>query len=121
MSGTTTDSENQKKIFSLRDAREVLPVLKQITDEAVNEVQAQMDSVEKMTDENSEFPRIRSAIDSAVNAWAEKVTALGGNPKGLWLVDFDNGEGYYCWRYPEDVIDHFHSYDQGFSGRSLIC
>ena len=38
-----------------------------------------------------------------VEAWAEAVRALGLEVKGLWLVDFDNGEGYYCWKYPEDT------------------
>ena len=40
--------------------------------------------------------------------------------KGLWLVDFDNGEGYYCWSYPEPAITHYHGYDDGFAGRISI-
>ena len=31
-----------------------------------------------------------------------------------------NGEGYYCWSYPEATIAHFHGYDEGFSGRMKI-
>jgi len=38
----------------------------------------------------------------------------------LWLVDFDNGEGYYCWSYPEPAITHYHGYDDGFAGRISI-
>ena len=37
-----------------------------------------------------------------------------------WLVDFDNGEGYYCWKYPEDTVGHFHGYEDGFAGRISI-
>ena len=40
--------------------------------------------------------------------------------KGLWLVDWDCGDGYYCWRYPEASIAHFHGYDDGFNGRMPI-
>ena len=40
--------------------------------------------------------------------------ALGAEVKGVWLVDFDNGSGYYCWRWPETAIDHFHGYEEGF-------
>ena len=44
----------------------------------------------------------------------------GLEAKGLWLVDFDNGEGYYCWSYPESSITHYHGYDDGFAGRISI-
>ena len=40
--------------------------------------------------------------------------------KGLWLVDFDNGNGYYCWRWPEPELAYFHGYDEGFDGRVRI-
>jgi hypothetical protein len=40
--------------------------------------------------------------------------------KGLWLVDFDNGSGYYCWRYPELRLEYYHSYDGGFGSRMRI-
>jgi hypothetical protein len=40
--------------------------------------------------------------------------------KGLWLVDFDNGSGCYCWRYPETGLDYFHTYEEGFRGRMRI-
>ena len=43
--------------------------------------------------------------------------SLGLEIKGLWLVDFDSGAGYYCWKYPEPAIDHFHGYEEGFAGR----
>jgi hypothetical protein len=46
--------------------------------------------------------------------------AFGADVKGLWLVDFDNGSGYYCWRWPEPELAHFHGYDEGFSGRVRI-
>ncbi len=46
--------------------------------------------------------------------------ALGVEVKGLWLVDFDNGSGYYCWRWPERELAFFHGYDEGFAGRTRI-
>ena len=44
----------------------------------------------------------------------------GCQAKGMWLVDFDTGEGYYCWHYPEPEICYFHGYDEGFRGRVKI-
>ena len=46
-----------------------------------------------------------------------QITGLGLEVKGLWLVDFDSGAGYYCWKYPESSLEYFHGYDEGFSGR----
>jgi hypothetical protein len=37
--------------------------------------------------------------------------------KGLWLVDFDSGDGYWCWAYPEADLGHWHSYEGGFGAR----
>ncbi|HEX7581257.1 MAG TPA: DUF2203 family protein, partial [Thermoanaerobaculia bacterium] len=32
-------------------------------------------------------------------------------------VDFDCGAGYYCWSWPEESLDFFHGYKEGFAGR----
>jgi hypothetical protein len=52
-----------------------------------------------------------------VSRWAESVMQLGIEVKGLWLIDFDNGSGYYCWHYPEESLQYFHGYEEGFGGR----
>ena len=49
--------------------------------------------------------------------WAEEMQSLGIEVKGIWLVDFDSGAGYYCWKYPEPALNHFHGYEEGFAGR----
>jgi len=46
--------------------------------------------------------------------------ALGLEVKGLWLVDFDNGSGYFCWTWPEEGLEYFHGYEEGFEGRTRI-
>jgi hypothetical protein len=60
----------------------------------------------------------RAALQDIVNGWADEVRALGVEVKGLWLVDFDNGEGYYCWKYPEETVGHYHGYEEGSPGGS---
>jgi hypothetical protein len=52
-----------------------------------------------------------------VGQWADSVMQLGIDVKGIWLVDFDNGSGYYCWQYPEESLQYFHGYEDGFGGR----
>ncbi len=43
--------------------------------------------------------------------------SLGAEVKGLWLVDWDSGDGYFCWRFPEAALAFFHTYEEGFAGR----
>lgn len=69
-------------------------------------------------DEVDALPENATAEQQGVVAqWAEAVEGLGIDVKGLWLVDFDNGSGYYCWQYPEESLQYFHTYDEGFGGR----
>ena len=84
-----------KRTFSYAEARAVLPRVRALTEKAYRQV-------------------------AAVSDWARQVIELGLEVKGAWLVDFDNGSGYYCWRYPEEDLLYFHSYDDGFKGRMRI-
>ncbi|HEX8253476.1 MAG TPA: DUF2203 family protein [Thermoanaerobaculia bacterium] len=93
-----------KRIFTYEEAIELLPEVQQLTAEAAERVDA-MDS-----DDPNDYQRI-------VSEWAEAVMARGIEVKGLWLIDFDSGAGYYCWKYPEPALEHFHGYDEGFGGR----
>jgi hypothetical protein len=94
-----------KKIFSYEDAAALLPEVQRLTASAVDEVDALANDAPK-----DEAQRI-------VAGWADSIMKLGIEVKGLWLIDFDNGSGYYCWQYPEESLQYFHGYDDGFSGR----
>ena len=93
-----------KKIFSYEDAIALLPEVQRLTASAVERV------ADIPEDEPGEYERV-------VMEWAESILGLGIEVKGLWLVDFDNGGGYYCWRYPEPSLEYFHGYEEGFGGR----
>lgn len=96
-----------RRIFTLEEARRLLPRVKALTAEAA-ERYGQLAG--DMEDERREL----------VEEWAEELQALGLEIKGLWLVDFDSGAGYYCWKYPELALDHFHGYEEGFAGRLAL-
>ena len=83
------------------------------------EQKAAIESERKRREEELERKRneLEAATNSIVESWAEEVTSLGCEVKGLWLVDWDCGDGYYCWKYPEDSIAFFHGYKDGFQGR----
>ena len=59
-------------------------------------------------------------VEAVVTRWANEVMNMGIDVKGLWLIDFDNGSGYYCWQYPEEGLQFFHTYEEGFRGRTRI-
>ena len=93
-----------KRIFSYEQAVALLPEVARITGEAV-------DLVERtVSEEPGDYERI-------VTEWAESILDMGIEVKGLWLVDFDNGGGYYCWKHPEPALEYFHGYEEGFGGR----
>ncbi len=93
-----------KRIFSYEEAIALLPEVQRITAEAV-------ERVDEMTSDNP------SEYETVVEEWAQSILAHGIEVKGLWLIDFDSGAGYYCWKYPEPALEHFHGYDEGFSAR----
>ncbi len=79
-----------------------------------------MASYEALPEGHEARDNLETELNEVVTQWGQKIVKLGAEAKGLWLVDFDNGHGYYCWRYPETVVDHFHDYDVGFAGRQQI-
>ncbi|MCB0356948.1 MAG: DUF2203 family protein, partial [Bdellovibrionales bacterium] len=64
--------------------------------------------------------QIESEINELIHEWHGKVRRLAGTPKGLWLVDFDAGFGYYCWKFPEAELSYWHNYNEGFDKRKKI-
>ena len=107
-------------IFSLQQASDLLPQVKHLTADAVQRAEALAARIHGLAEDDPEHVSLSAAIRDVVNGWAEEVRALGLEAKGLWLVDFDNGLGYYCWCYPEPAIVHYHGYAEGFAGRLKI-
>jgi len=98
----------------------MLPQVKAMTADAVRRVEGLAAQLQQIPETDSSRATIESKVEAAIRDWSVAVEALGLEAKGLWLVDFDNGEGYYCWCYPEDTVSHFHDYDGGFRGRMKI-
>ena len=98
-------------MFSYEQASVLLPEVRQATEEAYRRVERLAGSRES---------NAQAEADEVVRAWAQGLLARGLEIKGLWLVDFDNGPGYYCWRYPEERLEFYHSYEEGFGGRMRI-
>jgi regulator of sirC expression with transglutaminase-like and TPR domain len=100
-------SPAEKHIFTFEEAKSLLPKVKEITSDAVFRYA-------RLGETSSESEEERQGI---VRDWAREILSLGVVIKGLWLVDFDSGAGYYCWKYPEPSLEYFHGYEEGFAGR----
>ena len=105
----------RKKIFTYEDAIALLPEVQRLTGEAVTEVERLLERDPESTDPVP--AQLADEYQRIVGEWADAIMQLGIEVKGLWLIDFDNGSGYYCWRYPEASLQYYHGYDEGFRGR----
>jgi hypothetical protein len=109
------------RIFNLQEAQSLLQLIYRVTEESNKKVKALMACVDALPDKKSARAlEFQDQINSYIGQWQNKIERLGGKPKGLWLADFDNGSGYYCWKFPETEISFFHGYQDGFTGRKLI-
>lgn len=108
-------SETPRRTFTFEEARALLPEVREKTRRAVEE----LSSLTRHADDGPEAAEARAenAAAETLAAWASEIEALGIEVKGPWLVDFDSGAGYYCWKWPEESLEFFHGYDEGFQGR----
>jgi len=104
--------------WTLEGARAVLSDVRRRTERAVERADALVLEREGAVAEQA--AAIDARIQSVVERWAKEIEALGAEAKGVWLVDFDNGSGFYCWRWPEPELAWFHGYEDGFAGRTRI-
>ncbi len=127
------------RVFSLREAREILPVIQKITEETSLKVEDLLTKLQTKLQKSENSDRnlqksleqdlaqhslqkteIEQKIDQAVDAWRTKISKLGAKPNGIWVADFDSGDGYFCWKYPEPRLIYWHGYKEGFSNRIRI-
>ena len=104
--------------WTLAGAREILSEVRRRTAAAVEEVESLAAHADAADSDAREAARER--IDEVASRWLREMEALGLEVKGPWLVDFDNGSGYYCWKWPEESLEHFHGYGEGFASRTRI-
>ncbi len=107
-----------RREWTLEGARAVLADVRTRTERAVLEAEKLVLAREGAPP--AEQAKVDAKIQRLIEHWQREMEALGAEVKGVWLVDFDNGSGYYCWRWPETTVDHFHTYEEGFGGRSRI-
>ncbi|MBI1862089.1 MAG: DUF2203 domain-containing protein [Deltaproteobacteria bacterium] len=110
---------NKKRFFTLDEARHLLPVVRRITKAAKEDITLLSTQGRYMSDKRKRAA-IEEQIQHVIQNWHQKIQKLGCEAKGMWLVDFDSGEGYFCWHFPEHDIEFFHGYKDGFTARKKL-
>ena len=105
------------RIFTYDEALATLPLVRDVTAMAIRQIEAIYSRVQSREELERRQEELEGTVNRIVEAWAAEIGSFGCEVKGLWLVDWDSGHGYYCWRYPEHSIGYFHGYEDGFQGR----
>ncbi|KAA0254030.1 DUF2203 family protein [Acidobacteria bacterium ACD] len=103
----------RRRVFTLEEANGLLPSVREQTRRAIESVAALPSAHGDATEERA----TRAEAARVLAGWVTAMVELGVEVKGPWLVDFDSGAGYYCWTWPEESIQFFHGYDEGFTRR----
>jgi len=104
---------DSEKVFTLSEARAMLPWLTEVTRDA----EQKANEVRKHITEPKEAQK---RLQRIIQHWAETVFKLGAIPKQPFTIDFDTGKDYLCWEYPEENILFRHGYHDGYMGRHPI-
>jgi hypothetical protein len=108
---------DETRVFTLAEAEELFPLVRSITEAAWRELEPVRRKLEAMAPVNPQIHAVERQYESIVKRWMAKMARLGLMVKGLWLVDFDTGDGYLCWKFPELKIGQYHGYHEGYTAR----
>ena len=110
-------STDDPRIFTLQEAQALFPLVRRLAQAAYADLEPVQRQLEALLPTNPALEVAERQYETIVKNWVGKMERLGLVIKGLWLVDFDTGDGYLCWRFPELKLGHYHSYTEGFAGR----
>ena len=107
------------RIFTLEEAQALMPQVKAMTEPVYSLASSLAEELRQAEDGKDEArsEALRERLQTLVQSWQHAMQDLEAEVKGLWLVDFDSGDGYWCWAYPEETLGHWHSYEGGFRTR----
>lgn len=110
-------ARREPRAFSLAEAEGLFPLVRRITHAAFVELEPVRHNLERLVPASPEARTVEAEYERIVRRWVGKMERLGLVVKGLWLVDFDTGDGYLCWRFPELKIGYYHGYHEGYDHR----
>jgi hypothetical protein len=112
---------NRKRLFNRESATAALAMIFRVTERHFFAVQSlERKHLSLQGTRNLRQQEVQQQIEKQMDLWQDQMRRLGAEPKGVWSVDLDFGQGYYCWKYPETELKFWHGYKDGFPGRKPI-
>lgn len=127
------------KYFTVEQANKTLPLVERIVADIRADYDIWRDRMRRYellsaeaTDTSGEAPEqiaLREEVDAVahrINGYMEELSQIGCIFKGFdtGLVDFhgtrDGRDIYFCWKYGEPAVSHWHELDAGYSGRQPL-
>ena len=102
-----------RHVFTLEEARALVPWLLEAASEAVA-------GVRRVQQTEPGLEAAQSRIHGIIHHWAETVFKLGARPRQPFSVALYNGSDSFSWEYPEEDIYYRHDDRSGSSGRQRI-
>jgi len=108
------------RFFNLEQARALLPLVRQITHQTYETLDPLRQQLKSMTIVDDMSPELEARYREGVEAWIGKMSRLGVLPMTLGVVNFDTGNGYLNWKYPEVDLCWFNDYDSDYKDRKPL-
>lgn len=109
------------KLFNLAEARELLPLVQSITQKHHQELSPIRLRLEKMLSNDPRRASVETLYEGIVRRWKDKIELLGASVAGLWVVEFNVGEGCLSWRYPELTLGSFRANNKPLAERQKLA
>ncbi len=108
------------KLFNLAEARELLPLINAVTKSHREMLQPVQERLNRLLSNDPRRASIEREFEQIVSRWKAKIEQLGPSVFGLWVVEFDVGEGCLSWRYPETSLNFFRSNGASYADRQRL-
>ncbi len=108
------------RVFTLAEVREAFPVVQRITRQAYAELDPVRQRLARLVPGHPAQREVEAEYEVIVRRWVGKMQRLGLLVRGLWLVDFDTGDGFLCWRFPQLKVGHYYAYGEAYTDRRPI-
>jgi hypothetical protein len=100
---------HSQRIFTEGEASELLPVVKRITERAAARIDELKARLEWLPEGEPSSVRLKGKLEFELKRWILRISQLGCEPRGIWLVDFKADDGWFSWRYGDDSLNFFDS------------
>ncbi|MFT5571894.1 MAG: hypothetical protein ACI9FR_000815 [Cryomorphaceae bacterium] len=109
-----------KRVFNLSEAQKQFPFVQSITQKHQQELSPLQQRLSKMLSNDPRRNALERDYESVVHRWRTKIEQLGASVSGLWIVEFNLGEGCLSWRHPELSLNYFRSHHASFAERVVL-